>query len=61
VDVDAEMLRQMASRPDTYLEAPSAAELATAFREIGAHLPCPGGGVWQGSRSPAPGAASQRR
>jgi Mg-chelatase subunit ChlD len=45
-DVDADLLRRVASRPDTYLQAPTAGELGLAFREIGAQIPCPGGGVW---------------
>lgn len=46
VDVDGELLRAIASSDDTYLEAPSAADLEDIYREIAGRLPCPGGAFW---------------
>ncbi len=42
-DVDPHLLRQVASRPDLYLEAPSADQLEAIYAELAGNLPCPGG------------------
>jgi Mg-chelatase subunit ChlD len=45
-DVDAVFLRQIASSPLMYLEAPTADQLAGIYEEIAGSLPCPGGVFW---------------
>jgi len=45
-DVDSQLLRSIASSDDTYLEAPTAADLERIYREIAGKLPCPGGEFW---------------
>jgi Mg-chelatase subunit ChlD len=45
-DVDPQFLTTIASSPDTYLKAPTAADLEEIYREIAGMLPCPGGAFW---------------
>ena len=42
-DVDPELLRQVATRGELYLEAPSADDLAAIYAGLAGDLPCPGG------------------
>jgi Mg-chelatase subunit ChlD len=42
-DVDPDLLRQLASRPEFYLEAPSADALEAIYAELARALPCPDG------------------
>ena len=45
-DVDPDLLKQVAS-DGAYLDAPSADELESIYRELARDLPCPGGVVWE--------------
>jgi Mg-chelatase subunit ChlD len=45
-DVDDALLRQMASGPTTYFQAPDAAALAAIYEGVARALPCPGGVEW---------------
>jgi len=45
-DVDEALLRQLATAPDLYFYAPTAAELAAIYEMIAGELPCPGGEEW---------------
>ncbi len=47
-DVDAAFLRQVATSPSMYLEAPTADQLAGIYDAIAGTLPCPGGVFWGG-------------
>ncbi len=47
-DVDANLLRQIASSPSMYVQAPTADELAGIYADIAGMLPCPGGVFWYG-------------
>ncbi|MCE7939511.1 MAG: VWA domain-containing protein, partial [Chloroflexi bacterium CFX6] len=48
-DIDAGFLRTVASSPATYLQAPTAAQLADIYtHQIAGTLPCPGGVFWGG-------------
>ncbi len=49
---DSGFLRQLASSPETYLEAPDGAALEAVYERIAEQLPCPGGIQW-----PAPSTA----
>jgi Mg-chelatase subunit ChlD len=41
-DLDADALEAMASRPDYYYHTPHAQDLSEIYKEIHAHIPCPG-------------------
>lgn len=45
-DVDADFLREIASGPALYYEAPTADDLEEIYRAIAGELPCPGGAIW---------------
>jgi Mg-chelatase subunit ChlD len=47
-DVDADLLRAVATRAENYLAAGDAAALRAAYERIAGELPCPGGAVWAG-------------
>jgi Mg-chelatase subunit ChlD len=47
-DVDADLLRRIASRPEDYAQAPDAAALQAIYESLAAALPCPGGAEWGG-------------
>ena len=47
-DLDEAALREMASGPEAYRHAPSAAELAGIYRGIAVDIPCPGAAFWGG-------------
>lgn len=47
-DLDEAALREMASGPDAYRHAPSAAELAAIYRAIAVDIPCPTDTFWAG-------------
>ena len=47
-DLDLEALRAMASRPDAFLRAPDAADLAEAYRAVARRIPCPAAAFWGG-------------
>jgi Mg-chelatase subunit ChlD len=46
--VGADLMRQVASRPETYLSAPGPQELRMVYEAIAGQLPCPGGVIWGG-------------
>lgn len=46
--VDADLLRRLASAPDSYFQAPDAAALRAIYESLAAALPCPGGAEWGG-------------
>ncbi len=48
LDVDADLLRAMASSPGQYLEAPDASDLGRLYAGIAREIRCPGGGQWPG-------------
>jgi len=45
-DVDADLLRQIATSPSSYLRAPTADQLTAIYRGIAGALPCPAGVFW---------------
>ena len=47
-DLDEAALREMASGPSLYFQAPTAQELAGIYREIAVDIPCPAGAFWGG-------------
>jgi len=47
-DLDFDALAAMASRPDAFLRAPDAEDLAAAFRTIARRIPCPAEAFWGG-------------
>ncbi len=47
-DVDAALLRAIASTPGHYFAAPNAEALESIYDELARDLPCPGGVVWGG-------------
>lgn len=47
-DLDEAALREMASGPDAYRHAPSAAELVAIYRAIAVDIPCPTDTFWAG-------------
>ncbi|MBK8540283.1 MAG: VWA domain-containing protein [Ardenticatenia bacterium] len=47
-DLDEAALREMASGPEAYRHAPSAAELAGIYRGIAVDIPCPAAAFWRG-------------
>jgi Mg-chelatase subunit ChlD len=47
-DVDAEQLRQIASRPEWYYEAADAEDLRGVYRTVAIAIPCPGSVYWGG-------------
>lgn len=47
-DVEAEALRQMASEPSFFLQAPRATELDGAYQEVARSIPCPPSAYWGG-------------
>ncbi len=47
-DLDEAALREMASGPEAYRHAPSAAELAGIYRGIAVDIPCPAAAFWGG-------------
>jgi len=47
-DLDAEALARMASRPQDFLRAPDAEDLADVYREVAHSMPCPGSAWWGG-------------
>lgn len=49
-DVDAALLRALATSSDHYLDAAEATDLERIYAEIAGELPCPGGVVWPGAR-----------
>lgn len=51
-DIDAVLLRRVASRPDMYFEAPATDDLEAIYRQIAGSLPCPGGEIWSAGQAP---------
>lgn len=51
-DIDAALLRRVASRPDMYFEAPATDDLEAIYRQIAGSLPCPGGEIWSAWQAP---------
>lgn len=47
-EVGADLMRQVASRPENYLAAPGPAELRAVYEAVAGELPCPGGVPWGG-------------
>jgi Mg-chelatase subunit ChlD len=45
-DLDVDALRQMASRPDAFYNAPEGGDLVRIYRAIADRLPCPAGLYW---------------
>ena len=47
-EVGADLMRQVASRPENYLAAPGPEELRAVYEAVAGQLPCPGGVLWGG-------------
>ncbi len=45
-DLDRDLLRQVASGPNYYLEAPSGDDLGALYRSLAVNVGCPGGVMW---------------
>ncbi len=45
-DIDRDLLRQVASGPGYYLEAPSGDDLEALYRSLAVNVGCPGGSMW---------------
>lgn len=46
-DLDRDLLRQVASGPGYYLEAPSGDDLGALYRSLAVNVGCPGGAMWE--------------
>ena len=46
-DLDRDLLRQVASGPSYYLEAPSGDDLGALYRSLAVNVGCPGGAMWE--------------